>query len=116
MAVAKPLVVTHEYPPLRNFGWAIVELFGHTVIAGRVDECMVGNTVGIRVISPVGDAGEEWVAMYHANAVFGLSFCDKETAERAAKSNSPRLWREFAEWPRQYEIDMAAREAMARAR
>ncbi|MBB6320545.1 hypothetical protein [Paraburkholderia tropica] len=67
--------------------WALIELFGHQRIAGRVSELNIGGASLIRVDVPAIDATEDEMALqaftkaFGASAIYGITFLD-ETAAR----------------------------------
>ena len=105
------IVNLHE---LRTYGWAIVELMGRNVIAGRVDEIKLGANVGFRVISPVGE-GEEWITDLASQAVYAITPCTEEVARQVASQYKPPMWMEFVERPRYHSERMERARAEAQA-
>lgn len=69
--------------------WAIVELFGHTRIAGFVSEFQVGGAAFVRVDVPevAGDerdaATAPFTKLFGPSAIYSIAFVDEETARRA---------------------------------
>ena len=64
--------------------WAIVELFGHTVLAGEVSKCEIGDFVQIN-IPKVGDV-PEWSKMVNPKAIYGITPVTKEVAISKAET------------------------------
>lgn len=66
--------------------WALVELFGHNRIAGKVTEAEIGGGALIRVEVPaVKDKGPQ-TKYYNVKAVYGITPVDEATALRMAES------------------------------
>lgn len=64
--------------------WAILELFGHQRIAGRVSEQTIGGCSFIRVdVPPV--CGPAFTRLFGAGAIYSITVTDQETAILAAK-------------------------------
>ncbi|MBN1485620.1 MAG: hypothetical protein JXA37_12975 [Chloroflexia bacterium] len=68
--------------------WAIVELFGHNVIAGQVSEVTIAGGPFLRVDVPVGDqvAGDPlaYTKFFHANAIYAITPSGEKEARQAA--------------------------------
>lgn len=71
--------------------WAIVELFGHQQIAGRLSNYVIGGQSFVRVDVPlvpaVEDAGGPIAAhtkLYGAGAIYAINFVDEQIATYAA--------------------------------
>ena len=64
--------------------WAIVELFGHQQIAGRVSEAQIGGCSFVRVDVP--EVGEQkgFTKFYGNGAIYAITITDEETARAAA--------------------------------
>lgn len=60
--------------------WAIVELFGHTRIAGRVTEQVIGGCSFVRVDVPKTDSNQSFTKLFGQGAIYAISFVDEETA------------------------------------
>lgn len=67
--------------------WAIVELYGHVKMAGRVtEEDVFGKTLG-RIDIP---AGESFITQYFGGgSVYRLTPCSEEAARQVARAGSP---------------------------
>lgn len=59
--------------------FAIVELFGHQVIAGKVSEQVIGGQGFVRVDVPPVDGEEGFTKFYGAGAIYALTPCNEET-------------------------------------
>ena len=58
---------------------AIVELFGHQIIAGKVTEQVIGGQGFVRVDVPSVDGQEGFTKFYGAGAIYALTPCDEPT-------------------------------------
>jgi len=63
--------------------FAIVELFGHQIIAGKVSEQVIGGQGFVRVDVPTTAAQEGFTKFYGAGAVYAITPCDEETMHAA---------------------------------
>ena len=59
--------------------WAIVELFGHNVIAGKVSEQVIGGQGFVRVDVPAVHNQEEFTKFYGPGAIYAITPCDEST-------------------------------------
>lgn len=66
--------------------WAIVELFGHQRVAGRVSEQTIGGCAFIRVDVPKIEAVEPFTKFYTQGAIYCMTPTDEATAIAAARS------------------------------
>jgi hypothetical protein len=70
--------------------WAIVELFGHTRIAGRISEYTLGGCSFVRIDVPELSPGEDkpplpgFTRLYSQGAIYSVTFVDETTARTAA--------------------------------
>lgn len=65
--------------------WALIELFGHQRIAGKVTQCELGAGALIRVDVPaIGDRAP-LTKFYNVKAIYGITPVDQATCERMAK-------------------------------
>lgn len=62
----------------------IVELFGHSKVAGKVTEQQIGGASFIRVDVPTTPNREGFTKFYHPNAVYAMTPVDEEIALKAA--------------------------------
>jgi hypothetical protein len=82
--------------PTRFETWAIVEVMGHTRLAGRVSEQAVGGCNFVRVDVPELDVPESryteattipaFTKLLGQASIFSITPCDEQTARRAAAS------------------------------
>lgn len=64
--------------------WAIVELFGHTVLAGEVSKCEIGDFVQINI--PKSNAIPSWTKMVNPKAIYAITPTTEEVAKSKAES------------------------------
>jgi hypothetical protein len=66
--------------------WAVVELFGHSQIAGLVSSQTIGGDSFIRVDVP-DDEGEGWrfTKLLGKGAIYAMTFCSEEAGRIAAR-------------------------------
>lgn len=74
--------------------WALVEIFGHTKVAGRVTTRKVGVNVMIQVDVPKGDTELSHTQMFSPAAIFSINptteeWCRRWAAEAAKYNQSP---------------------------
>lgn len=60
--------------------WAIVELFGHTKIAGKLSEQVIGGCSFIRIDVPEINGKQAFTKLFGQGAIYSISFVDEETA------------------------------------
>jgi hypothetical protein len=70
--------------------WAIVELFGHSKIAGRVTEQQIAGGTFLRVDVPDLDGQAAFTRFYGAGAIYSITPLDEAMARRVAGALSPR--------------------------
>ena len=70
--------------------WAIVELFGHSRIAGLVSEQVIGGCAFVRVDVPATKGAPPFTKLYGQGAIYAISFVDKDIALAAAESMRER--------------------------
>lgn len=66
--------------------WAIVELFGHQKIAGRLTEQTIGGCHFIRVDVPAFEDSPAFTKLYTQGAIYGVTFVGEQIARAAAQS------------------------------
>ena len=64
--------------------FAIVELFGHSSIAGKVSEQTIGGQGFVRVDVPAIDGQDAYTKFYGAGAIYAMTPTDEDTATAAA--------------------------------
>ncbi len=63
--------------------FAIVELMGRQIIAGRISEELIAGVPMLRVDVPACDGEPAYTKFYSGNAVYGITPTDEATALRA---------------------------------
>jgi hypothetical protein len=70
--------------------WAIVELFGHQKIAGRVSEQVIGGCSFVRVDVPETENETEkapaFTKLYGNGAIYAITITDEKSARMAART------------------------------
>jgi hypothetical protein len=66
--------------------WAIIELFGHTQIAGKVSEATIGGCSFLRVDVPEIDGKPAITKFYGQGAIYSMTPVSEELARAAVKS------------------------------
>ena len=69
--------------------WAIIELFGHKVIAGKVSEQQVGGCSFVRVDVPAVGKQKPFTRLFGNGAIYSINITDEETATAAADYYKP---------------------------
>ncbi len=69
--------------------WMIVELFGHTRIAGLVSEATIGGCSFIRVDIPAGDKSWAITKFYGNGAIYSMTPVSEEVVRLYIKHNTP---------------------------
>ena len=70
--------------------WAIVELFGHNVIAGELGEETLGPEVFLRVDVPGIGGNTPFTKYYGKGAVYSITPTDEDTARAAIVGLAPK--------------------------
>ncbi len=65
--------------------FAIVELFGHNIIAGKVSEQVIGGQGFVRVDVPAVDGREAFTKFYGAGAIYAITPTDEPTMTAAVQ-------------------------------
>jgi uncharacterized protein (DUF362 family) len=86
--------------------WALVELFGHQRVAGKVIEAEIGGGHLIRIEIPAVKGREPMTKYYNVKAVYGITPVDEATARRMAEDINPAP---VNEWSMDREIDRRKR-------
>jgi hypothetical protein len=66
--------------------WAIIELFGHSRIAGKVSEQTIGGCAFVRVDVPAVDGDQAFTKLFGNGAIYALTITDEAAATLAAKA------------------------------
>lgn len=83
--------------------WALVELFGHSQIAGFVSSQTVGGQAFVRVDVPATSKQAPWSKLFGAGAIYAITPMAKDLVERKADAlqvapltawDLPEEWRE----------------------
>ena len=64
--------------------WAIVEIFGHQRIAGRVSEQTIGGCSFVRVDVPAVGDEQAFTKLFGQGAIYAITFVDESAATLAA--------------------------------
>ena len=59
--------------------FAIVELFGHQVIAGKVSDQVIGGQGFVRVDVPAVNDQDEYTKFFGSGAIYAITPCDERT-------------------------------------
>lgn len=70
--------------------WAILELFGHQVIAGRATEQTIGGCPFIRVDVPECDGQPAFTRFFGNGAIYSMTPVSEEVARYAIQRSTPR--------------------------
>lgn len=65
--------------------WAVVELFGHTKLAGKVSEETISAQQFVRIDIPATSKCPAFTKYHHPTAVYGLTPVDEEYATKMAE-------------------------------
>lgn len=65
---------------------AIVELFGHQRIAGKISDVQIGGAALVRVDVPEVDGQKAFTKFYGTGAIYAITPCDEETLLRAVRA------------------------------
>jgi len=76
--------------------WAIVEMFGHQRIAGRVSEQQVGGCAFVRVDVPAVEGCPAFTKLLGQGAIYAITITDEETATVVARGCCQRPMDEFS--------------------
>jgi len=69
--------------------WAIIDLFGHQKIVGRVSEQQVGGSSFVRVDVPQIGEQKPFTKLFGPGAIYSITITDRETAIAAAQYFTP---------------------------
>jgi hypothetical protein len=65
--------------------FAIVKLFGHQVIAGKVSDQVIGGQGFVRVDVPATSCQEKYTKFFGAGAIYAITPCDEPTMMAAVQ-------------------------------
>lgn len=65
--------------------WALVELFGHTKIAGKVSEQQIAGSSFVRVDVPKTSTQPEFTRTFNPSAVYAFNWCTEEMVNMYAE-------------------------------
>jgi hypothetical protein len=83
--------------------WAILELFGHRKLAGRVTEATLAGGSFLRIDVPGLDGETAATQFYGPSAIYAITPCEESVARRFAQDHQPApvvRWELPAETPR----------------
>lgn len=69
--------------------WAIVDLFGHQKIAGKISEEQIGGSSFVRVDVPAIEEQKPFTRLFGSGAIYSITITDEETAMAAANYYKP---------------------------
>lgn len=69
--------------------WAVVELFGHQRIAGRITEEQIGGCSFVRVDVPEVGESQPFTKLYGNGAIYAITITDEQTARAAVQYLGP---------------------------
>jgi hypothetical protein len=77
--------------------WAVLELFGHQRLAGRVTEAQVGGASFVRVDVPEDGKKKGWklTKMYNPSAIYSICPVTEETARMVATTIHPEPFTQY---------------------
>lgn len=64
--------------------WAIVELFGHSILAGEVSKCEIGDFIQLNI--PQCDSVPPWSKIINPKAVYAITPVTEEVARARAET------------------------------
>jgi len=91
--------------------WAIIELFGHTQIAGIMSEASIGGCSFVRVDVPETKTCPGYTKLYGNGAIYAITLTDEETGKAAAEKIAPRPMEQFSARSMVKMLDQAKDEA-----
>lgn len=69
--------------------WAIIEIFGHTQIAGKVTEASIGGCSFLRVDVPECNDQPAFTKFYGNGAIYSMTPCGEQVARAAVATIKP---------------------------
>lgn len=70
-----------EYPET----WAVIDLFGHAKIAGKIGESIIGGQSFVRVDVPAVNGAAAYTRLYGAGAIYSIRFTTEAIATAVAE-------------------------------
>ncbi len=70
--------------------WAVIELFGHSVIVGRVTEASIGGCSFLRVDVPATNGQAEFTRFFGNGAIYSMTPVTEDVARAALLRHTPR--------------------------
>lgn len=77
--------MTEEVPQTKFESWALVELFGHTQLSGRVTTETIAGQEFVRIDVPKTEKVPAFTKYHLPNAVYGITPVDEDYATRMAE-------------------------------
>jgi hypothetical protein len=74
------MIMSNEKAAFRQ--WCIVELFGHSQIAGEVSEQRIGDSSFVRIDVPEVNGQPAYTKLYGEKAIYAITPTDEATAKR----------------------------------
>jgi len=71
-------------------GWAILELFGHSQLAGYVTTAIIGTSGMLRVDVPEVDGAPAYTRFYGPGAIYSLTLVTEDLARKAIRAIRPQ--------------------------
>ena len=65
--------------------WAIIELFGHNQLSGKVTECVIANQSFVRIDVPATKRTPAFTKYHLPSAIYGLTPVDEDYAKKMAE-------------------------------
>jgi len=65
--------------------WALIELFGHSRIAGRVTECNLGGAAFLQVDVPETEKNPAFTRILNPSAIYAINPLDEDSARNYAE-------------------------------
>lgn len=69
--------------------WAIVELFGHKRMAGRISDQEIGGCSFVRIDVPETVKSPAWTKLLGQGSIYGITITDEQTARICADNFTP---------------------------
>jgi len=85
--------------------WAVIELFGHAQIAGKVSAATIGGCSFLRVDVPQYGNRAEFTKFLGNGAIYSMTPCSEEIARAALKHISPEPVSVYGAAPKQLSFE-----------